>query len=181
MFLPLMLLWLRAPMYFPPRLRWCLLTLCLVSMLQTPGSAAQPPTFRDADPRGGSSWASNKGVETENAEPNAEPSPANGLQTAPQRQREGTVVREVEGRLVEVGRRWVFIATTDGTSFRILENLALQRITNAVKQDAGDDHWTITGQWTEYGNENFLMLQRVVRTPHHTNSENLARRPRSGL
>ncbi len=48
---------------------------------------------------------------------------------------------------------------------RVLENLALQRVVAAISEDSNDVHWTVTGTVTEFGNENWLLLSTILRSP----------------
>ncbi len=41
----------------------------------------------------------------------------------------------------------------------VVENLMLQRLVEAIREDAGDDHWSITGEITEFDGENRLILR----------------------
>jgi len=56
------------------------------------------------------------------------------------------------------------------TKYQVLENLALQRIVDAVSQDPNDLRWTTTGVITEFGGENWLLLSTVFRAPSKTDS-----------
>lgn len=54
---------------------------------------------------------------------------------------------------------------TQTVRLRVLENLALQRVVSAITEDSNDVHWTITGTVTEFGNENWLLLTTILRSP----------------
>ena len=43
------------------------------------------------------------------------------------------------------------------------ENLMLQRIVKAIRADATDDHWVISGEITEFLNENLLVIRLAQR------------------
>ena len=45
----------------------------------------------------------------------------------------------------------------------ISENLMLQRIVEAIRADTSDDRWTISGEVTEYFNENRLLIRTAQR------------------
>ena len=45
------------------------------------------------------------------------------------------------------------------------ENLALERIMQAVRADSSDKHWLVTGQVTEYRGRNYILLERVSLAP----------------
>lgn len=46
----------------------------------------------------------------------------------------------------------------------LTENLMLQRIVDAIAEDKSDVHWTVSGDWTEFADRNFLTLRSVIRT-----------------
>ena len=56
-------------------------------------------------------------------------------------------------------------AQQTAVQLRVLENLALQRIVDAIAQDASDVRWTVTGEVTEFAGENWLLLAAVFRAP----------------
>ncbi len=56
-------------------------------------------------------------------------------------------------------------AEDDKQTFEALENLALERIVQAVRADSSDKRWLVTGVVTEYRGRNFLLLERVSRAP----------------
>ena len=111
------------------------------------------------------------------------------------RLREGSRIGSTVGRFTRVGRRWVFEteamsakagseealgASPDASSsqdpmmapkYQVLENLALQRIVDAVSQDPNDLRWTATGAITEFSGENWLLLSTVFRAPSKTDSD----------
>lgn len=92
-----------------------------------------------------------------------------------QRLREGTLVPATTGRVIVLGRRWMFVPLAEpergsatGRSMRLprlmlSENLMLQRIVEAIRVDSGDDHWTITGRITEFFEENRLIVLSAKR------------------
>ena len=108
------------------------------------------------------------------------------------RLREGSRLGSTVGRFSKLGRRWVFeaepaIVAEDAdklliagsadseklpasapvvpAQYRVLENLALQRVVEAVTQDPNDLRWAVTGVLTEYSAENWLLLGTVFRAP----------------
>jgi len=113
----------------------------------------------------------------------------------PPRLREGSRIGSTVGRFSRVGRRWAFevepisakadeaaalTARSDAslpedplmaTKYQVLENLALQRIVDAVSQDPNDLRWTATGVITEFSGENWLLLSTVFRAPSKTDSD----------
>ncbi len=57
------------------------------------------------------------------------------------------------------------LAVTQVVRLRVLENLALQRVVTAISEDSNDVYWTVTGTVTEFGNENWLLLTTILRSP----------------
>lgn len=47
------------------------------------------------------------------------------------------------------------------------ENLMLQRIVSAIRADATDDHWIISGEISEFFNENLLTIRLAQRANRH--------------
>ena len=95
-------------------------------------------------------------------------------ETAAHRQREGTNVKQIIGEIRETGRRWLFI-TNQGTSYQILENLALQRAVQAARDDAKDRHWAVDGELTEFLGENYLLINRLMRTKNSATLEGVGK------
>jgi len=113
------------------------------------------------------------------------------------RLREGSRIGSTIGRFSRAGRRWIFeveptsaknedaeaLPSTSAlseqpapqepmmaTKYQVLENLALQRIVDSVSQDPNDLRWTVTGAFTEFSGENWLLLSTVFRAPSKTDS-----------
>ena len=76
--------------------------------------------------------------------------------------REGSYLSHVSGQVIRSGQRWSF-STSNDRSFRLLENLALERIVRSLKLDPTDRHWTVEGTFTEFRGENYLMLSGAIR------------------
>ncbi|QEG39947.1 hypothetical protein [Roseimaritima ulvae] len=155
MLLPLLLLWLRAPLFFPQSLRWSLLLMfCLV--------AGHCPTAAEPDLPAPVTYPDAISPDTV-AAAQGDVSGADPPDKASRREREGSLVRNVRGRFAEVGRRWAFTTEDGRTSYKVLENLALQRVVKAVRQDADDNRWAVHGTLTEFGDDNYLLLRAVTR------------------
>ncbi len=78
----------------------------------------------------------------------------------------------LESRLMLVrssGESLLLETEDDKQAFEALENLALERILQAVRADSGDKRWLVTGQVTEYRGRNFILLERVSRAPRTSN------------
>lgn len=52
--------------------------------------------------------------------------------------------------------------------YRVLENLTLQRVVDAIAQDPNDVRWTASGVLTEFEGENWLLLSTVFRAHQST-------------
>lgn len=77
--------------------------------------------------------------------------------------REGTNV-EFERVICENrGERLVLEIPETHSSYIALENLAAQRILEALVDNESDRYWSCTGSLTEFRGKNFLMLKRVRR------------------
>ena len=165
--LPILLLWARAPMAFSLPWRWTLLALLGCGMLQFPLTALC--AAQETTPWLVRSTAAPQPLAGAAPPPAAEPAtvqqpPARAADAADvQRQREGTPLRAARGRFLEIGPRWAFAASTEGRTYRVLENLALDRVVTAIRRDAGDDQWSVDGVITEFSGENYLLISRVRR------------------
>ena len=72
--------------------------------------------------------------------------------------REGQLIRGLQGTFRRQGARIAFHAA-DGRRLVVLENLALERVDRALNQSLGNPVWTVTGTATEFGGQNYLLLQ----------------------
>jgi hypothetical protein len=80
-----------------------------------------------------------------------------------QRIREGTTLR-TKGRFELVGDRVNFYPEEGAASFRILENLALERVVRTVRESSDSRIWTVEAVVTEFQGANFLQLRRATVT-----------------
>ncbi len=79
--------------------------------------------------------------------------------------REGTPLDNTLGTFKATGDRMSFyVDANDGRGFRVLENLALERIWHIFDNTKGRQ-WSVSGVVTEYRGENFLILNRAVLKP----------------
>ena len=143
------------PFHSPRRNFWLLATgsLALISSLaiaQTsdpPANAAAPrlgtPAGRDA------------------------PAPASPAPTKPvDRLREGTRLTDELGTFQLSGDRIAFVPGGGAKdSLRVLENLALQRISFALDDSHGQGQWLVSGIITEYRGANYLLITKAVIPP----------------
>lgn len=79
-----------------------------------------------------------------------------------ERQREGTKLVDVAGRFEQAGDRITFQPGGERESFRMLENLALERVGQVLAESRVKHDWTISGVLTEYRGANYLLLQKAV-------------------
>jgi hypothetical protein len=114
-----------------------------------------------------------RGVETP---PAAEGSPAaaparpaapfaEGREAVPrsaERQREGTKLIDQVGTFEFLGDRATFVPAGSKDSFRVLENLALERISRQQVDTRGQQEWTISGVLTEFKGANYLLITKAV-------------------
>jgi len=182
-FLPLMLIWLRDPMYFNNPCRWAMVAFAASIGLLAPEIASQR--------HGGSvataadSYRSGSSVPAESRA--SVPSPA-----ASSLIREGTRWTGRVGQFSQSDGGWYFTAaqtesttsqttksalddntenpvtqprTSTSTRLRVLENLALQRVAQMIQQDPSDNRWMINGVVTEFFGENRLLIVLAVRAP----------------
>ena len=52
------------------------------------------------------------------------------------------------------------------TQFLLTENLNLQRIVEAIRDDAADEKWVLTGEVSEYFGESRLTIRTAQRSNH---------------
>ena len=76
------------------------------------------------------------------------------------RLREGMTLVNQVGEMKEAGGRILFYPDGSGDSLQLLENLALERISNELDQP--HRKWSVTGIVTEYLGGNYLLLHRAV-------------------
>ncbi len=82
--------------------------------------------------------------------------------------REGTPVTDWVGTFNIVGDRVHFAQSEPGSqSIRCLENLMLQRVYQAIRDEDRETRWIVHGKMTEYLGENYLLIERVVRAPRN--------------
>jgi len=79
-----------------------------------------------------------------------------------ERLREGTRLNDVAGSFQFAGDRVAFHPDGKGESYRVLENLALERISRVLGQARGTPNWTVSGMVTEYRGSNYLLVTKAV-------------------
>lgn len=80
------------------------------------------------------------------------------------RLREGHILTDVQGTFDAAGNRVQFRPADGSSSLRVLENLALERVTRILEETRSDRLWLVSGTVTEYRGENYLLITRVVLT-----------------
>jgi hypothetical protein len=83
------------------------------------------------------------------------------------RLREGTRLIDVEGRFDSNGDRWAFQLAASDESYKVLENLALERIHHVLEETRASDklQWIISGTVTEFAGANYLLVSKAVIKP----------------
>ena len=79
-----------------------------------------------------------------------------------ERQREGTRLTDVSGRFELAGDRITFHPSSGRESFRLLENLALERVGQVLSESRAKQDWTVSGTLTEFRGANYLLLTKAV-------------------
>lgn len=79
-----------------------------------------------------------------------------------ERQREGTRLTDVNGRFELAGDRITFQPAGERESYRLLENLALERVGQAISESRAKPEWTVSGTLTEFRGANYLLISKAV-------------------
>jgi hypothetical protein len=82
--------------------------------------------------------------------------------TAGERQREGSRLTDVSGRFELAGDRIMFYPAGGRESYRLLENLALERVGQVLTESRAKQEWTVSGTLTEFRGANYLLLSKAV-------------------
>lgn len=97
----------------------------------------------------------------------ATPAPAPGNAKPSERIREGTRLTDVTGTFQSIGNENVsFSPSGSKDSFRVLENLALERISRTLDENRGPQKWIVSGLITEYRGSNYLLVTKAVIEKH---------------
>lgn len=78
--------------------------------------------------------------------------------------REGTVLTDVKGRFRKQTERLLFVEEGTTKSIKCLENLCLQKVVANQQDDDRKVVWLVSAKLTEFNNENFLILDKAVRS-----------------
>ena len=93
---------------------------------------------------------------------------------ASERLREGTKLIDVVGTFQSIGGESITFtpggSSGNKESFRVLENLALQRVSQVLDENKGARQWTVSADVTEYKGNNYLLLRKIVVHPQDGDS-----------
>ena len=78
--------------------------------------------------------------------------------------REGTVLTDVKGKFRKQAERLSFVEEGTTKSIKCLENLCLQKVVANQQDDDRKVVWLVSAKLTEFNNENFLILDKAVRS-----------------
>ena len=84
---------------------------------------------------------------------------------APQRLREGSRLSDVTGQFDFAGDRIAFFPADSKDSFRVLENLALERVSRILTESRNKPEWSVSGVITEFRGVNYLLVTKAVIKP----------------
>jgi hypothetical protein len=113
------------------------------------------------------------GPDTLSSQPPVQPlgRPANAA-PAPSVRREGTFMVDRVGRLAKSssGQGWEFVFESDGRAMEdppviVLQNLKLMAMEDAIEGVNRDLRFRVTGMLTEYRNQNYMLIEKVVVLP----------------
>jgi hypothetical protein len=80
-----------------------------------------------------------------------------------ERLREGTRLVDVTGTFQSTGPDNIsFLANGNKESYRVLQNLALQRISQSLEENQALRQWTVSGTITEFRGANYLLVTKAV-------------------
>lgn len=130
--------------------RLCRLPLILSVVLVAPAlvAVADPPNSLRAGPTSG-------GAATSTGNSSAAKSS--------ERLREGTRLVDVAGTFQSTGPDNIsFLANGNKESYRVLQNLALQRISQSLEENRALRQWTVSGTITEFRGANYLLVTKAV-------------------
>ena len=154
-----------------PRTRTIQWHVCLVLAIAAAGSLAiaqnREPSGSAANVPGNvPSGSPAAGSEVQPIAPSSSVGNSSAGSTKPvERLREGTRLTDVIGTFQSIGNDNVsFSLGGNGNkdSFRVLENLALQRINQVLDENRGPRQWIVSGLITEYRGSNYILVTKAV-------------------
>jgi hypothetical protein len=78
-----------------------------------------------------------------------------------ERLHEGTRLIDDVGTFQDVGDRVVFLPGGNKDSYRVLENLALERISRTLDENRRPRQWVVSGVITEFRGANYLLVTKA--------------------
>ena len=90
------------------------------------------------------------------------PAPSSGAAKPTERLREGTRLVDERGIFQNLGDRIAFVPGGDKEPYRVLENLALERIGQKLDEGRGQQQWIVSGVITEFRGANYLLVTKAV-------------------
>lgn len=78
------------------------------------------------------------------------------------RLREGTKLTDVAGQFDFSGDRIAFFPANSKDSYRVLENLALERVSRILGESRNKPEWSVSGVVTEFRGVNYLLVTKAV-------------------
>jgi hypothetical protein len=78
------------------------------------------------------------------------------------RSREGSLLTEERGSFELAGERVLFIPAGSKDSYRVLENLALERVLREMEDAREQKTWAVSGQLTEFKGANYLLVTKSL-------------------
>ena len=87
---------------------------------------------------------------------------------SPQRLREGSKLTDVAGQFDFAGDRIAFFPSDSKESFRVLENLALERVSRILGEGRQKPEWSVSGVITEFRGVNYLLVTKAIIKPTAT-------------
>ncbi|MEX2175143.1 MAG: hypothetical protein WD872_12345 [Pirellulaceae bacterium] len=79
-----------------------------------------------------------------------------------ERLREGTRLNDLAGSFQSSSERISFHPNGKGESYRVLENLNLERVARVLDEARGAPEWTVSGAITEFRGANYLLVTKAV-------------------
>jgi len=79
--------------------------------------------------------------------------------------RENTPFQDKRGYFRATGQRTTFYSLDGTERYVCLENLNLERILKAMRDDPSRAAWKIDGKFTEFNEENYILIERAVVAP----------------
>lgn len=86
------------------------------------------------------------------------------MATEPTIMREGAALTDVKGKFRKIGDRFCFTEDGGNVTYKCLENIGLQRVVASMRNEDRKLIWLVTAKVTEFNEENFLLLEKAIRT-----------------